>query len=103
MQCLCCIELPPPPPPPPPPPLSSTIADGHYTILVSLTQSLLHYTAVSAKMGLNIHKKREEGSFRFVDGLSSLLAQVFTKTGAPSVAQQQGSSSGQRVFLTLGR
>lgn len=87
------------------------IADGHHTILVSLTQSLLHYSSVCSKLGLNIHKKREEGSFVFVDGLSSLLSRVFTPIVQDSVDAipqispllESEQRSRERLLLSLGK
>ena len=72
--------------------------DEHHTILVSLTQSLLHYSSVCSKLGVNIHKRREEGSFRFVDGLSSLLSRVFRSAAGESSVPASATESDQRAM-----
>lgn len=100
--------------------ITQALRDGHHTILVSLTQSLLHYSSVCSKLGVNTHKKREEGSFVFVDGLSSLLTQAFTASVPPNTSpgsqdgagregvlppnsSSPGSQDGGRVVLSLDR
>ena len=76
----------------------TSISDGHHTVLLSLTQSLLHYSSVCSKLGVNLHAKSH---FVFVDGLTTLLSAVL-----PSAMEHKGDKTKenrQRVSISIGR
>lgn len=70
-------------------------------MLVSLTQSLLHYSSVCSKLGVNLHASREN-CFKFVDGLTSLLSNVLPETDRDDASAKTEEKSG-RVMIALGR
>lgn len=75
--------------------------DGHHTVLVSLTQSLLHYTSVCSKLGVQLHSKPAH-SFVFVDGLTSLLSDVLPSATTPDTSTTAFRSE-DRVCISIGR
>ena len=63
-----------------------------------------HHSSVASKFGVNLRKKKEEGKFVFVDGLSELLAQHFTSTKeTASTGQGASESTGQGESESTGQ
>ncbi len=49
-------------------------------------------SSVAAKFGVNLRKKKEEGKFIFVDGLSDLVTAHFSSTDAKDLSRSRSTS-----------
>ena len=84
-------------------------ADGHLTYLISFAQSFIHYHFIAAKLGVNLSKQEENGSFVFVDCLTHLLSETDTSESSASPLnpkkddEHTASSSSSRLTFSLSR
>lgn len=78
----------------------SSSPDGHLTYLVSFAQSLIHYSSIATKLGVNISKQKENGNFVFVDCLTHLTSGIDSLEDPTSVPHSHSTS---QIAFTFSR